>query len=400
MKIVIAGGRGHIGTMLAVHWTRAGHEVIVLTRSTAHPARESAPLPKHGANLELHVDRSEPPSPPCGRRTQVEDREIPKGGSLAGERSPASAASRSHWRTSQRPTGAGGLKETRPCLWRERQWDGATPGPWVEAFEGADVCVNLAGRSVDCRYNAANRKEIIDSRVRSTAVLNQVFSGMMAPPRVWLNASTATIYSHSLTRDMDEASGEIAVADPRLPDTWNFSTGVARAWEEALFAPCLSRTRKVALRTSLFFSPQRGSVFEVFSRLVRLGLGGAQGNGKQYVSWIHESDYARALDLLIAREDISGPVNVTAPHPLPNREFMRLLRKAWGMPLGIPAPAWVIESAALLLRTESELVLKSRRVVPQRLQQAGFQFEYPDWEAAAADLVRRWRDKVMEQPRE
>jgi uncharacterized protein (TIGR01777 family) len=280
--------------------------------------------------------------------------------------------------------------------WQTVHWDGALEGPWTETLEGADVCINLAGRSVNCRFTQQNCADIYNSRIGTTLLLNQVIAGLQEPPRVWLNASTATIYRHALDRAMDERSGELAgnemISKSRhAPQTWNFSAAVARAWEAAFFDLPTPRTRKVALRSAITFSPTPGNAFEILLNLVRFSLGGKQGNGKQFVSWIHEADFARAVEFLIDREEMEGPVNLAAPHPLPNREFMEALRDAWGMPNGLPAPAWAVEVGAFFLRTESELVLKSRRVVPGRLLDAGFQFEFPHWPEAANDLVRRWR---------
>jgi uncharacterized protein len=282
--------------------------------------------------------------------------------------------------------------------WQTVHWDGATPGAWVETLEGADVCINLTGRSVNCRYTARHRQEIYSSRVRSTRLVGRAIAVLENPPWLWMNASTATIYRHSLDRDMDEANGELGgyeTVDGKrpAPDTWNFSVQVARDWESALWDTPTPRTRKVALRTSIVFSPTPGSAFSIFSRLVRVGLGGTQGNGRQYVSWMHEEDFARAVEFLINHEEIDGPVNMAAPHPLPNREFMAALREAWAMPSGLWAPAPVIEMASFLMRTESELVLKSRRVTPGKLLEAGFEFQYPEWAGAAEDLVRRWRER-------
>lgn len=274
--------------------------------------------------------------------------------------------------------------------WTVLVWDARTPGAWVEALDGSDVCINLTGRSVNCRYNAANRREIYDSRIDSTRLLNEVIAGLAHPPRVWLNASTATIYRHALDRPMDEATGEYGGNEPGAPDTWNFSIVVAKGWEEAFFETETPRTRKVALRSAMTFSPDRGGVFDVFLALVRFGLGGANGNGGQFVSWIHDADFIRAVEFLIVREDLSGPVNLASPNPVPNAEFLRTLREAWGVPLGLPASGWMIEIGTFLMRTESELVLKSRRVVPGRLLKAGFEFVHPVWDEAARDLVRRW----------
>lgn len=275
--------------------------------------------------------------------------------------------------------------------WHTVHWDGEHPGLWVEHLEGADVCINLAGRSVNCRYNAVNRKAIYDSRINTTRLLNRVIAALSDPPRIWLNASTATIYRHTLDRSMDETTGQLGGNEPGTPSTWNFSTRVARDWEAAFFETPTPRTRKVAMRSAITFSPQPGNAFAILLRLVRLGLGGSQGNGCQFVSWIHEVDFARAVEFLIVRDEFTGPVNIASPNPLCNREFMATLRDAWNMPNGLPAPAPVLELAAFFLRTETELVLKSRRVVPGRLLEAGFKFAFPAWPEAAADLVQRWR---------
>ena len=285
--------------------------------------------------------------------------------------------------------------------WQTVHWDGKQLGPWVETLEGADVCIHLSGRNINCRYTARNRRELYGSRIGPTLLLHQAIAGLADPPRLWMNASTATIYRHVLQgtefdRPMDEATGELGgnemiSARRRAPEKWNWTVGLARDWETAFFKTATPRTRKIALRTSLVLSPAPGSVFAKLSHLVRAGLGGTQGNGRQYVSWIHEADYARALEFLIDREEIEGPVNLAAPNPLANREFMRALRDAWGMPNGLPAPAPLLTLGMFFLRTEPELVLKSRRAVPGRLLEAGFQFEFPEWPEAAEDLVRRWR---------
>jgi hypothetical protein len=320
LRIVIPGGSGQVGQLLARHFQERGHHVTVLTRG------------------------------------------------------PYTAS------------------------WQTVHWDGEEPGEWIETLEGADVCINLIGRSVNCRFNKDNRAAIYDSRIRTTQLLNQVIASLADPPRVWLNASTATIYRHALDREMDEETGELGGSElisrrRRAPDTWNFLVHVAKDWEAAFFETELPRTRKVALRSAIVFSPTPGSAFAVLSNLARLGLGGTQGNGRQFVCWIHEDDFARAVDFLIDREDLDGPVNIVAPNPLPNREFMQALREAWGRPNGLPAPSLLIEIGAFFLRTESELVLKSRRVVPGCLLDAGFEFEFPQWPEAAEDLVWQWQHR-------
>ena len=282
-------------------------------------------------------------------------------------------------------------RRPRPAPWRVVSWDGLTPGDWIADLEQSDVCINLAGRSVNCRYTAANRRAIFESRIRSTRLLNEVIASVKRAPRLWINASTATIYRHALDRAMNETDGELGGNEPGAPDTWKFSIDVAKAWEEAFFSTRTPRTRKIAIRSAMTFSPDRGGVFDVFLGLVRRGLGGRQGPGTQFVSWIHEADFVRAVDLLIAREAFDGVVNLASPNPIPNEDFMRVLREAWGVRIGLPSPAWMFEMGTWLMRTESELVLKSRRVVPGRLLDAGFQFLFPAWPAAARDLVERWR---------
>jgi hypothetical protein len=282
--------------------------------------------------------------------------------------------------------------------WQTVHWDGQSLGPWVETLENADVCIHLSGRSINCRSTARNRRELYDSRIGPTRLLHQAFACLVNPPRLWMNASTATIYRHSLDKPMDEATGEIGGNElisrrRRAPEKWNWTVQLVKDWESAFFDSATPRTRKIALRTALVFSPAPGSVFATLSNLVRAGLGGTQGNGRQLVSWMHESDFAGALEFLIAHEEIEGPVNLSAPNPLPNREFMAALREAWDVPNGLPAPAALLKVGMFFLRTEPELVLKSRFVVPGRLLDAGFQFEFPTWPEAATDLVRQWRQR-------
>lgn len=285
--------------------------------------------------------------------------------------------------------------------WTTVHWDGAHQGPWIETLEGADVCIHLSGRGIDCRYTARNRRELHDSRIGPTRALHQAFAMLANPPWLWMNASAATIYRHALDRDMDEATGEVGgnelveswMGRRRAPEKWNWTVRLVRDWERAFFSTPTPRTRKIALRTSLVMSPTPGGVFARLSRLARVGLGGTQGNGRQYVSWMHGADYARALEFLIGNEQIEGAVNMTAPHPLPNREFLAELREVWNMPNGLPAPAPLLKLGMFFLRTEPELVLKSRRVIPKKLLDAGFEFRFPTWPEAAEDLVRQWRDK-------
>ena len=318
MKIVIPGGTGQVGTVLARAFSQDGHEVVLLSRDP--------------------------------ERTSV--REAP---------------------------------------WRVAAWDAETLGPWTSELEGADVVVNLAGRSVDCRYTPANREAIMTSRVRSTRAVGEAIAQASRPPPVWLQMSTATIYAHRYDAPNDEATGLLGGGEPDVPDTWRFSIDVAEAWEAAVDAAPTPHTRKVKLRAAMVMSPDRGGVFGVLLRLVRLGLGGPVSGGRQYVSWIHDGDFVRAVAWIIEHERVEGAINLAAPHPLPHADFMRALRRAWGAPVGLPATAWMVEVGAFFLRTESELVLKSRRVVPGRLTSEGFAFEFPTWSEAAQDLCRRWR---------
>jgi len=312
MKVVIPGGSGQVGTVLARAMHAAGHDVVVLSR---------------------------------------------------------------------RP-------ESRP--WRVVAWDSVTLGDWAAEVDGADVIVNLAGRSVNCRYTPANREAILSSRVQSTRVVGEAIARAARSPQVWLQASTATIYAHRYDAGNDEATGVIGGHERDVPAAWHFSIDVATAWERALGDSKTPHTRKVALRSAIILSPDRGGIFDTLLGLVRRGLGGTAGGGRQYVSWIHFVDFVRAMTWLIDRHDIDGVVNVAAPHPLPNADFMRALREASGTRIGLPATRWMLALGALFMRTETELLLKSRRVVPGRLLQHGFVFEYPTWPEAARDLCRRW----------
>jgi uncharacterized protein len=275
--------------------------------------------------------------------------------------------------------------------WRVVAWDGENSGDWTKELEGAEVVINLAGRSVNCRYNQENRRLIKASRVNSTRLLGETIDRANQPPRLWLQASTATIYAHRYDAPNDETTGILGGDEAQAPDTWRFSIDVATSWERALNEAVTPHTRKVLLRSAITFSPDHGGAFEVLLNLVRRGLGGTAGDGKQYVSWIHDKDFIEAIFWLIEHQEISGAVNLASPQPLPNREFMRILREAAGVSIGLPASRWMLEIGAVFLRTETELILKSRRVVPQRLLDAGFRFQFPEWAEAARDLCDRWR---------
>jgi len=314
MKMVIPGGTGQVGTLLARAFRAAGHEVVVL-----------------GRNPSENAD------------------------------------------------------------WTVARWDGVHLGDWAQEIDGADVVINMAGRSVDCRYSAENRRQILQSRVDSTRVLGQAIAQAARPPSVWLQSSTATIYAHRYDAANDEATGLFESQEKDYRKDWQFSVEVAKAWERTCEEAATPSTRKVLLRSAMIMSPDRGGIFDVLLRLVRFGLGGTAASGRQYLSWIHDADFIGAIFRLIDDENFAGPINLAAPGPLPYAEFMRGLRKAWGQPIGLPATTWMLEIGAFLMRTETELVLKSRRVVPGRLLQAGFEFQFGAWNEAAADLCRRWQ---------
>ncbi|MEV7617767.1 TIGR01777 family oxidoreductase [Streptomyces sp. NPDC089799] len=284
----------------------------------------------------------------------------------------------------------------RPARARDIGWDGVTLGRWAEAVDGSDVVINLAGRSVSCRYTPGNLRAMMDSRVDSARVVGEAIAAAARPPRLWLQMSTATVYAHRFDAAHDETTGVIGGAEAGVPDYWAYSVEIAKNWERAQAEATTAATRRVALRSAMVMSPDRGGVFDVLSRLARLGLGGPVAGGAQYVSWIHDADFVRAVEFLIGREDIEGPVNLASPGPLPHRAFMRALRTAWGVPVGLPATRRMAELGAFALRTDTELLLKSRRVVPGRLCSAGFTFAYPEWDGAAKSLVSRARRERRE----
>src|SRR5687767_2851778 len=239
--------------------------------------------------------------------------------------------------------------------WRQVRWDGERLGDWVSELEDADAVINLAGQSVNCRYTPKNRRVLIDSRVNSTQVIGQAIAQAKSPPRVWLQASTATIYAHRYDAANTEATGIIGGSEPNAPDTWRFSIDIVTKWEDELNKAETPKTRKVLMRSAIVMSPDRGGPFDMLLRLVRFGLGGRSADGKQFMSWIHDQDFTRAVQWLIQNEDLAGPVNLAAPNPLPNSDFMKALREAWGISVGLPATRWMLELGAFILRSETEL---------------------------------------------
>ncbi|MBS1815861.1 MAG: TIGR01777 family oxidoreductase [Acidobacteria bacterium] len=313
MKIVLPGGSGQVGTVLARHFHQRGDKVVVLSR-------------------------------------KAEQR-----------------------------------------LWRVVPWDGCTPGAWMQEIDGADVVVNLTGSTINTRYTPANRKLILNTRLDSTRVVGEAIRSATRKPKLWMNASAAGIYPHARGESFDEFTTRTGADDLSTPETWRFAADVCKQWEEVFTAEDVPGTRKIALRTTLLLNPNKGSVFDVLIGLVRKGLGGHQGDGRQCISWMHDADYVRAIDLLIDDESIAGPVNLCAPAATSNAEFMRELRRAAGIGIGLPAPEIAIKISAIFMRTEPWLVLKSVNTRPGVLQTAGFDFQYTDFGSAARNLVRRWK---------
>ena len=267
------------------------------------------------------------------------------------------------------------------------RWDGRTSGDWAESFEGATAVVNLAGRSVNCRYGEKKRKLIMDSRVESTELIGEVIAACDAPPKVWLNSSTATIYRHAEDGPQDEVEGEIGTG---------FSVGVAKAWEKAFFQSQVpGEVRKVAMRSAMVIANEPGTVYDYLFKLAQFGFGGAMAGGNQRVSWIHVEDFCRVTEWMIENAEAEGIYNVVAPEAETNAEVMRLFRKIARRGFGLPSVKWMMEIGAFILRTETEMVTKSRWVVPARLEAEGFQFRWPKLNNALDDLKRRFRFSAL-----
>jgi len=255
-------------------------------------------------------------------------------------------------------------------------WDARTFSGWEKELENATVLINLTGKSVDCRYTKQNKKEILLSRIESTKILNKAVIRCVNPPKHWLNSSTATIYRFSLDKEMDEKNGEIGN---------DFSMNVAQSWEKAFFKTETPNTLKTALRTSIVLG-KNGGAFIPLKTLAKFGLGGKQGKGNQFISWIHEDDFARAIDFIIEKE-ITGVINVVSSKPITNKDFMTILRKSVGVPFGVSISELLLRIGSIIIKTESELVLKSRNVIPKRLLENGFQFKFDTLEKALKNLA-------------
>ena len=274
----------------------------------------------------------------------------------------------------------------RPRDWEAVHWDAESPGHWMSSLEDADVVINLAGRSLHCRHTKANQRAILQSRVRTTELVGRGIRECVRPPRLWINASTVDVYPEAEQREVDENFKPAGLTQPM------FLEQMARAWEAATQAHSTPQTRKVQIRMAAVMSADAGGTFDHLLRLVRWGFGGDMGSGEQHVAWIHDFDFLRAIEFLISRDDVAGAVNITAPHPVPNHQFMCNLRRAWCTSyFGMPAPEWLVETVSFVARTEPEFVLKSRRVIPGKLIDAGFDFDFPEWRGACENLMERWR---------
>lgn len=314
-KIIIAGGTGFIGQALAARWGR-DNQVIILSRG-----RAGSPNNSYG-----------------GRRFTAKD----------------------------------GLHITY------RHWDGrSVEQHWADELEGCDLVLNLAGRSVNCRYTVRNKREIFDSRTDATRAIGQAIAATVTPPKLWVNASSATIYRNASDRPQDESTGELGKG---------FSVEVCKKWEQVFFGQRTPFTRKIAIRTAITLG--RAGVIVPYLRMLRYGLGGRQGSGRQMYSWVHIDDVGRAIEWFLDQPEMEGVYNLAAPGPVTNEHFMSTLRQLKKVRIGLPAPAWLLRIGALLIGTETELVLKSRWVVPNKLLETGFRFRYARLEDALQDIVR------------
>jgi uncharacterized protein (TIGR01777 family) len=258
------------------------------------------------------------------------------------------------------------------------KWDAKTNGDWATELEGSDIIINLAGKTVNCRYNEKNKKEIFDSRTDAVKAIGKAIEKCSNPPPVWINASSATIYRHATDRPQDEYTGEFHN---------DFSVQVCKLWEKTLFEQATPQTRKVALRMAITIGP--GGILIPFFNLLKFGLGGKQGNGKQMFSWLHIEDLCRIIEWIDERKEMEGVYNCSSPNPITNSEFMSILRKATGHKFGLPAFEWMLKLGAPVIGTETELILKSRWVVPTKLQQTGFEFMYPGLKEAFNDILQK-----------
>ncbi|TCI85182.1 TIGR01777 family oxidoreductase [Tenacibaculum sp. M341] len=243
------------------------------------------------------------------------------------------------------------------------QWNGKTKGYWTSLLEHTDVLINLTGKSVNCRYTKENKEEIYQSRLQSTALLCEIVQELAFPPKVFIQSSSATIYRHSEDVQMTEEKGEIGI---------DFSMDVCKKWEEVFNNYEFSKTKKIITRTSIVLG-SNGGAFPIMKKMTKLGLGGKQGKGNQFISWITEKDYIKAIDFLMTKK--SGVYNICVPNPIRNKEFQKELRKKIKAPFGLSATKWMLKIGAKIIGTETELLLKSRNVYPEKLLDLGFEFD-------------------------
>ena len=256
------------------------------------------------------------------------------------------------------------------------QWDGRTVGEWKEELNHADIVINLAGKSVNCRYTKQNKKEILNSRIESTKAIGEAILQIVYPPKLWINSSSATIYRNATDKAQDEYTGEIEN---------DFSVQVCNQWEKVFYEQQLPHTRQIALRMAITIGT--GGAMLPYFNLLKFGLGGKQGSGTQMYSWVHIDDTCRIIEWLFEHNELAGTFNCSAPNPVTNETFMKTLRQASGTLFALPAYTWMIKLGAWFIGTEAELVLKSRWVVPTKLLETGYVFKYSFVALALQDIV-------------
>jgi uncharacterized protein len=256
------------------------------------------------------------------------------------------------------------------------QWNGKDGGGWEKIIDGSDVVINLTGKSVNCRYTAKNKQAILNSRINATKALGAAIPKATHPPKVWFNAASATIYRNTYDKPQDEFTGEYHN---------DFSVEVCKQWEQTFFAEPTPLTRKIALRMAITLG--KGGVMMPYINLCKWGLGGKQGSGKQMYSWVHIEDLCRAIEFLEQNIELQGVFNISSPNPITNKTFMKELRLAMNINWGLPAYTWMLKIGAAIIGTETELLLKSRWVLPTKLIQAGFKFKYPNLQNAFQQIL-------------
>ena len=315
-KIIIAGGTGFIGQALAAYFGKDNH-VVILSRQAIHTENNAYSKKRLGPDDGYNI---------------------------------------TYWR-----------------------WDGRrVEAHWAGEIDGSDLVINLAGKSVNCRYTAKNKKEIFDSRTDATRAIGLAIRDVAVPPKLWINAASATIYRHAADRPQDEYTGEYGEG---------FSVQVCQLWEKTFEEQRTPFTRKVALRMAITLG--EGGVIIPYLNLLKYGLGGRQGSGQQMYSWVHIEDVCRSIEWFFDHPELEGVYNVAAPGPVSNQEFMTTLRTATGHRTGLPAYAWMLRIGAALIGTETELVLKSRWVLPAKLAATGFVFRYPRLDNALKAIIAK-----------